>query len=85
MLITVEINCPLCHSGNVSGSGKQNFICKKCGHQFIGGRERTYRGACPLIKSFIKIMLVCGTGIRDIDTALGVSVGTEVLKSGKYG
>jgi transposase-like protein len=89
MKITIDINCPHCHSHNVtrngkkSKCGKQNFLCKECGRQFISGHERTYNGSSSWVKN---LMLVRGIGIRDISVVLKVSIGTvlKVLKSTKY-
>ncbi|MDR1956353.1 MAG: IS1 family transposase, partial [Treponema sp.] len=49
MSITIEINCPHCHSQNITRNGKkskstQNFIGKDCGRPFINDHERTYKG-----------------------------------------
>jgi IS1 family transposase/transposase-like protein len=67
-------------------NGKQNYLCKDCGHQFIGGHNITYRGCLSRIASLVKIMLVRGIGVRDISTVLKVSVTKvlKVLKSGTY-
>jgi IS1 family transposase/transposase-like protein len=91
MSITIEIKCPHCHSANVTkngkkSKGKQNYLCKDCGHQFISDHERTYKGTLSWVKNMIKIMLVRGVGIRDIGIILGISITTvlKVLKSTKY-
>jgi transposase-like protein len=66
--------------------GKQNYLCKDCGRQFISDHERAYKGTLSWVKNMIKIMLVRGIGIRDIGVILEVSIGTvlKVLKSTKY-
>jgi transposase-like protein len=91
MLITIDINCPHCHSQNLTrngkkSKGKQNFIRKDCGRQFISDHERTYNGTLSWIKDRIKIMLVRGIGIRDICVVLCISITTvlKVLESAKY-
>ncbi|MDR2740665.1 MAG: IS1 family transposase, partial [Treponema sp.] len=65
MLITIKIKCPLCHSPNITrngkkSKGKQNYLCKDCGRQFISDHERTYRGTFSWVKNMIKIMPVRG-------------------------
>jgi IS1 family transposase/transposase-like protein len=85
MLITIEINCPHCHSPSVSRNGKksngtQNYICKECGRQFIADSEKTYQGSLSGIEDKIKIMLVRGIGIRDISVVLRISI-TKVLNT----
>jgi IS1 family transposase/transposase-like protein len=84
MTITIDINCPHCQSPNISRNGrkdkgKQNYLCKDCGRQFISDLEMTCRGCLSGIASLVKIMLVRGIGIRDISAALRISI-TKVLK-----
>ncbi|MDR1445013.1 MAG: IS1 family transposase, partial [Treponema sp.] len=43
------MTCPRCQSHNISrngkkSNGKQNYLCKDCGRQFISDHEMTYRG-----------------------------------------
>ena len=71
MSINIILDCPHCHSETIVRNGKkhngpQNYLCKKCGKQFISDHERTYYGSTSWILSMIKIMLVRGIGIRDI-------------------
>ena len=85
MKITIEIICPACHSANIVRNGKkrngpQNYLCKNCARQFISDHEKTYRGALWFIPELIKMMLVRGSGIRDICYTLGVSM-WKVLKT----
>jgi transposase-like protein len=91
MTITIDVNCPHCHSATVikngkKNNGKQNYLCKDCGRQFIPEHECAYNGTLSRVKDMIKIMLVRGVGIRDIGIILKISAGTvlKVLKSTKY-
>jgi transposase-like protein len=85
MLTTIGIKCTRCQNSGITGNGKkskgkQNYLRKDCGRQFINGRERTYNGPLSRVKSMIKIMPVRGVGIRDIVIILEISV-TAVLKA----
>jgi transposase-like protein/transposase len=91
MLITIKIECPHCHSHNITRNGKkyngkQNYLCTQCGRQFISGREMTYQGCLSRVIEMVKIMLVRGIGIRDISAVLQISITKvlKVLKSTKY-
>jgi transposase-like protein len=91
MQLTIEIKCPNCHSPNITrngkkNKGKQNYLCKECGRQFISDPERAYKGTLSWVKNMIKIMPVRGVGIRDIGIILQISITTvlKVLKSTKY-
>ncbi|MDR1029712.1 MAG: hypothetical protein LBL76_02425 [Treponema sp.] len=71
MTITIDLNCPHCHSPNLSRNGKkskgnQNYLGKDCGRQFISSHELTYRGCLPEVVNLVNIMLVRGMGIRDM-------------------
>ena len=84
MQITIEINCPHCHSGNINrngrkSTGRQNYVCKDCGRQFIAEHERIYNGGRVGIVELVTIMLVWGIGIRDIGAVLKISL-NKVLK-----
>ena len=79
MKIKIEINCPHCQSTKISkngnkASGKQNFLCKSCGRQFIGDHALTYKGCHSKVYNRIKKALVRGVGIRDIAYIESVSV-----------
>jgi IS1 family transposase len=54
--------------------GKQNFLCKDCGRQFIGDHALTYKGCHSSIIQKILLMLVRGIGIRDISVIEKVSI-----------
>lgn len=74
--ITIKVKCPHCLSFKVSKNGKkpngrQNFLCKDCGKQFQ--KDYQYKGANPVNKPLMRIMLLRNCGIRDIETILGVS------------
>jgi len=84
MKINIELYCPRCHDSNLVRNGKkyngpQNYRCKNCGKQFISDNQRTYKGTLSSINAMILIMLVRGSGIRDISTILEISV-KKVLK-----
>lgn len=75
---TVQVTCPHCHSANVVKNGHkkdnvQNYLCKLCRKQFIFNYQ--YHGANPATKHLIINMLLRNSGIRDIETILGVSRG----------
>jgi transposase-like protein len=67
-------------------NGKQNYLCKDCGRQFISDQDITYQGCRSWVVNLIKIMFVRGIGIRDISTVLNISITTvlKVLISGTY-
>ncbi|MDR2784175.1 MAG: IS1 family transposase, partial [Treponema sp.] len=67
MQITIEIKCPRCHSPNITGNGKkskgkQNYLRKDCGRQFISDHGRACRGTFSRVKNMMKIMPVRGVG-----------------------
>jgi transposase-like protein len=85
MTITIEINCPHCHSANATrngkkSKGKQNYRRKDCSRQFISDHERARKGTLSWIKNTIKIMLARGSGMRDIGIIPGISMAV-VLKT----
>jgi transposase-like protein len=85
MPITIELKYPQCYSGNIVRNGKkssgyQNYLCKDRGHQFVSEHEKTYRGCLSGLAGLVKIMLVRGIGIRDINAILRISV-TKALKT----
>ena len=75
--IKIKVSCLHCQStkvkkNGIKGTGKQNFYCKSCGKQF----QLFYKngGADPRKKALIRKMSVRGSGIRDINTVLEVSI-----------
>ena len=91
MLITIELKCPHCHNTSIErngrkGNGSQNYLCKTCKKQFVGDREKKYRGSLSWTAALIKSMFVRGSGVRDISAVLRVSVKKvlKTLKSTKY-
>jgi transposase-like protein len=71
MKIKKELYCPHCHSTKVKKngkkhSGKQTYLCKHCGRQFIGDHALDYKGCHSLIIKRILLMMVRGIGVRDI-------------------
>jgi transposase-like protein len=43
-------------------NGKQNYLCKDCGRQFISGQDITYQGCLFWVVSLVNIMFVRGIG-----------------------
>ncbi|MHC6201730.1 IS1 family transposase [Breznakiellaceae bacterium SP9] len=92
MKITITITCPHCHSERINKNGKktkskkQNYICKDCGKQFIDERDLEQNGRKPWVIALIMIMLVRGSGIRDVAEVLKVSIYKvlKVLTTSKY-
>ncbi|MHC6202654.1 IS1 family transposase, partial [Breznakiellaceae bacterium SP9] len=91
MQANIEIRCPHCHSAKIVKNGKthngsQNYRCKECKHQFIADHEKKYRGCLSWIVAMIKMMLIRGSGIRDIAEVLGISIGKvlSTLKNSRY-
>ena len=81
MKVEIELYCPNCQSAKIvkngkKPNGKQNYLCKneKCGRQFIGNHNLTYKGCHSCINQKIKLMLVRGVGIRDISEIEKVSI-----------
>ena len=71
MQLKITLYCPDCQSTNVKKNGrkpsrKQNYLCKDCGRQFIGGHALKYKGCHSSLTQKILPMPVRGVGIRDI-------------------
>ena len=73
--VTIQLNCPYCHSvkvvkNGVKRTGRQNFLCRECGKQF----QHAYQKAgCRLeMRALVLRMLVRNSGIRDIEHVTGV-------------
>jgi hypothetical protein len=77
---------PLHNPKREKSGSKQNCRREHCGRQFISEHGRTCRGTLSWIKNAINIMLVRGTGIRDISVVPQISIARvlKVLKSGGY-
>jgi transposase-like protein len=56
-------------------SGKQNYLCKNCGRQFIGNHALDYKGCHSSLIKCILLMMVRGIGVRDISVIEGISIG----------
>ena len=99
MKIEIELICPQCQGTKINKNGrklsrKQNYLCKSCGHQFIGDHALTYRGCHSKVYKRIEKMLVRGVGIRDAaeiedvstDKVLSVLANTDhvILPKKKY-
>jgi IS1 family transposase/transposase-like protein len=81
----ITTGCPKCHSTRIvkngkKRNGKQQYLCRDCGRQFISDSEKTYEGTLSIITTLILRMLVRGSGIRDISFVLQASI-TKVLKT----
>lgn len=75
--ILFQVKCPHCEGTNVKKNGKkangtQNFYCHPCYKQFQFTYQ--YKGADPRIKRQVRCMTFNGSGIRDIQRVLGVSI-----------
>ena len=71
MLQKITLHCPKCQSVHIKKNGhkscgKQNYLCKNCGRQFVGDHAFTYKGCHSQIVNRIITMLARGCGIRDI-------------------
>jgi IS1 family transposase/transposase-like protein len=79
MQIKITLHCPDCQSAKIKKNGrksnkKQNFLCKNCGHQFIGDYALTYNGCHSELNIKILRMLVSGVGVRDVSEIEQISV-----------
>lgn len=71
----IEMECPECRSEKINKNGqrngKQNYICKECGRQFIDCYEPP-RGYSEQVKQQCLSMYVNGMGFRAIARVMGV-------------
>lgn len=79
MQARITVKCPKCGSENVvrngkKANGKQLYKCRDCNRQFIADHEKTYKGTLSNISNQIRIMLVRGSGVRDVAVILCVSI-----------
>jgi transposase-like protein len=75
--ITTIVNCPHCKGSKVKKNGKkrtgkQNFLCHGCKNRLQF--EYSYRGADPGTKGLVCAMALNGSGIRDIQRVLRLSI-----------
>lgn len=73
--ITIQVNCPYCQGLKVvkngkKKSGEQNFLCRSCGKQFQLHYQKA--GCKPEMKALVLHLLVHNSGIRDIESVLGI-------------
>jgi transposase-like protein len=54
--------------------GKQNYLCRKCGRQFIEDHALKYKGCHSSLTQKILLIPVRGTGIRDITEIENISI-----------
>jgi transposase-like protein len=71
MQIKITLHCPDCQSTKIKKNGwklygAQNYLCRKCGRQFIGDHALRYKGCHFTLTQKLLLMLVRGIGIRDI-------------------
>lgn len=79
MKAEIAIKCPKCGSELIvrngkKANGKQLYKCRDCSRQFIADHEKTYKGTLSTIVSKIRLMLVRGSGVRDVAAVLCVSI-----------
>jgi transposase-like protein len=79
MTIKITLYCPICQRTNIKRNGKkynkkQNYLCKDCGHQFIGDHALSYKGCHSCLIQKILLMLIRGIGIRDISVIENLSI-----------
>lgn len=77
--ILVQVACPHCEGTKVKKNGKkangnQNFYCHPCRKQFQCAYQ--YKGADPRNKRLVRAMSLNGSGIRDIQRVLSISIVT---------
>jgi len=75
--ITTTVKCPHCKGSKVKkngkkSTGKQNFFCHGCKKQFQC--HYVYKGANPHTKAMVRSMTLNGSGIRDIQRVLQLSI-----------
>jgi insertion element IS1 protein InsB len=80
--ITIKVKCLHCASSEVKKNGKkpdgsQNFFCHGCKKQFQYFYK--YQGADPRNKQLARSMAMRGSGIRDIQKVLRISICTVIL------
>jgi transposase-like protein len=85
MQTQITIKCPKCKSEHIvrngkKANGKQLYKCRDCNRQFIADHEKTYNGTLSTIVNKILMMMVRGSGVRDIAVVLSVSI-SKVLKT----
>jgi transposase-like protein len=79
MKIKIELYCPHCQGAKIKKNGKksygkQNYLCKTCGRQFIGDHALGYKGCHSSMIKRIVLMKVRGIGVRDISVIEGISI-----------
>jgi transposase-like protein len=79
MEIKITIHCPDCQSAKIKKNGKklygtQNYLCKKCGRQFIGDHTLKYKGCHSSLTEKILLMLVRAIGVRNIAEIEKISI-----------
>ena len=79
MQAQILIKCSECGGDKVKlngkkANGKQLYKCKECNRQFIADHEKTYKGTISTIVNQIRLMMVRGSGVRDIAAVLRVSI-----------
>jgi IS1 family transposase/transposase-like protein len=72
---TIIVRCPDCNSENIKRNGKsktyrQRYVCKSCARSFQ--TTYTYNAWKPKRRALIVAMTMRNSGIRDIETVLGI-------------
>jgi transposase-like protein len=74
------MKCPRCESIQVNRNGhhhgKQNYLCKQCGRQFVAFYEP--RGYSNDVKKICLRMYASGMGFREIERLTGVNHNTII-------
>jgi transposase-like protein len=78
VLPNLEMKCPHCYSEQTSKNGhrrgKQSYLCKHCGRQFV--ESYSSRGYSEDAKQICLKMYCDGAGLRAIERATGISHNT---------
>jgi transposase-like protein len=79
MKIKITLHCPDCRCTKINRNakksyGKQNYLRKKCGQQFIGGHALKYKACYSSPTQKIALPLVRWIGIRDIAEIERISI-----------
>ncbi|MDR1129396.1 MAG: IS1 family transposase, partial [Prevotellaceae bacterium] len=79
MQIKITLHCPDCQNTKIKKNGRksygaQNYLCRKCGRQFIGDHALRDKGCHSSLTQKLLLMLVRGIGIRDIAEIENISI-----------
>ncbi|MDR1056541.1 MAG: hypothetical protein LBL90_12145 [Prevotellaceae bacterium] len=70
MKIKITLHCPNCRSSKIKRNAKkpcgtQNYLCKKCGRQFIDGHALKYKG-CHSSPAQKILLAVCPRHVHQV-------------------